>query len=66
MIALLRRWKYLILTFRDHAARLNRSVEVENCLLNCAAGKRAPLTQNEYRQLAYKLGVPYEFTRVKS
>lgn len=55
------RWKYVILTHRDYAARLNRSVEVESVLLACAAGKRPALSQKEYGQLAYKLGVPDEF-----
>lgn len=51
------RWKYVILTHRDYANRLNRSVEVENVLLACAAGKR-DLSKDECRQLAVKLGVP--------
>jgi hypothetical protein len=59
----LRRWKYLLLTFRDYAARLNRSVEVEQVLLTVAAGHRGPLTPAECRQLAIKLGVPTEFRK---
>lgn len=55
------RWKYVVLTYRDYAARLNRSVEVESVLLACAAGKRDMLSKEECRQLAYKLGVPDEF-----
>lgn len=55
------RWKYVILAHRDHAALLNRSVEVENILRACAAGKRDPLSKEECRQLAHLLGVPDEF-----
>lgn len=54
----LRRWKYALLTFRDYAARLNRSVEVENELWKLAAGKRPPFTPEEARALARKLGMP--------
>ncbi len=53
-----RRWKYLLLTFRDYTSRLNRCVDVENVLLACAAGKRPPPTPDECRALALKLGVP--------
>ena len=52
------RWKYVILTHKDYAARLNRSVEVEQALMDCAAGKRPALSKDECRQLAVKLGVP--------
>ncbi len=55
------RWKYVVLTYRDYAARLNRSVEVENVLLACAAGKRDALSKEECRLLAYKIGVPDVF-----
>jgi len=55
------RWKYIIQTHKDHAARLNRSVEVENVLLACASGKREMASRDECRALAYKLGVPDEF-----
>ena len=40
---------------------LNRRVEVENVLLNVAAGKRPMLTKDECRKLAYKLGIPSHF-----
>jgi len=52
------RWKYVIHTHKDYAARLNRSVEVEQALLDCASGKRPVLSRDECRQLAVKLGVP--------
>lgn len=55
------RWKCAALTFCDYAARLNRSVEVENVLMACAGGKREMLSKEECRQLACKLGVPDEF-----
>lgn len=55
------RWEYVILTHKDYAARLNRSVEVEQALMDCASGKRPALSKDEYRQLAVKLGVPDEF-----
>lgn len=50
------RWYYKLKTVRNHARMLNRSVEVQNVLLQCAAGKRAPLTRQECRELAMKLG----------
>ncbi len=52
------RWKYVILTLNDYTARLNRSVEVETVLFNCAAGKREMLSRQECRELAVKLGTP--------
>jgi hypothetical protein len=39
-------------------ADLNRRVEVETVLLSVFAGKRGPLTKEECRNLAFKLGVP--------
>lgn len=51
-------WYYTLRSIRAHAAALNRRVEVENVLLMTAAGKRPPLTPDECRQLAYRLGVP--------
>lgn len=55
------RWKYVILTYSDYANRLNRSVEVENVLLQVAQGKREQLSRDECRSLANKLGVPDAF-----
>lgn len=43
---------------RHHGDQLNRRVEVENILLAVASGKRPPLTPDECRALAYRLGVP--------
>jgi hypothetical protein len=55
-------WMYRIYLryrlIRDSADQLNRRVEVENVLLAVASGKRATLTPEECKQLAYKLGVP--------
>jgi hypothetical protein len=53
----IQRWKFILLTYRDYGSRLNRSVDVENALAECAAGKRPMLTRDECRQLALKLGV---------
>jgi hypothetical protein len=44
-------------------ADLNRRVDVENVLLSVAAGKRAALTPDECRDLAYRLGVPEEYRK---
>lgn len=55
------RWKYVVLTYRDYHNRLNRSVDVEIALWSVASGKRGPLTPDECRKLALKLGVPDEF-----
>lgn len=51
----------MVLTHRDYHNRLNRSVDVENALWSVASGKRGPLTPDECRKLALKLGVPDEF-----
>ena len=68
LLASMERWKwkflrlkYRVLTFRDHGARLNRSVEVEQALYDCAKGRREALTRDECALLAAKLGVPDEF-----
>ncbi len=70
LLASIQRWrwryvrlKYKVLTFHDYGARLNRSVEVQNRLLECAAGKGAALSRQECAVLAAKLGVPKEFRR---
>lgn len=42
----------------DRAKELNRRVEVEATLLDFATGKRGPLTPEEAKAMAYKLGVP--------
>lgn len=52
------RFIYTVKTFYDHAARLNRSVDVEQALNQVAAGKRGPLTPEECRKLANFLGCP--------
>lgn len=49
---------YRLRTFRDYGNRLNRSVDVESALLSVATGKRDPLSPDECRALAIKLGVP--------
>lgn len=63
IIRKLTRWRFVLLTFHDYAARLNRAVQVEATLLDCANGKRPPLTPDECQQLAVKLGVPEEFRK---
>lgn len=63
LIRWLRRWKYVALTFRSYGKRLNRSVEVEQALLDVAARSRPALTPEECRDLAIKLGVPEEYRR---
>lgn len=45
-------------TFKDHVDALNRRASVETVLWNVAAGKRPPLTPEECRTLALRLGVP--------
>lgn len=52
------RWYYTLVLFSRFGEMLNRRVEVENVLLNVAAGKRPMLTQGECRALAYKLAAP--------
>lgn len=54
LIRLRARWRIVI----NHGDELNRRVEIENVLLKVAAGKRPALSQDECRQLAYRLGVP--------
>jgi hypothetical protein len=54
------RWKYVVITYRDYARRLDRSVEVESVLRMVAAGKRPSLSAEECRALAQKLGHPPE------
>lgn len=53
------RWRII----RNHGDELNRRAEVEQALLNVARGKRPPLTADECRTLADKLGIP---SKVKS
>jgi hypothetical protein len=48
------RWRLI----RNSGDMLNRRVEVENVLLSVAKGKRPPLTPDECKALACKLGVP--------
>jgi hypothetical protein len=48
------KWELLL----DPGGMLNRRVDVENTLFNVAAGKRPPLTNEECRALAIKLGTP--------
>lgn len=54
----LTRLRYRLATFHDYGNRLNRSVDVENALMQVATGKRDLLTPDECRKLALKLGVP--------
>jgi hypothetical protein len=42
----------------DRAKELNRRVDVENALLEFAAGKREHFTPEEAKAMAHKLGVP--------
>lgn len=42
----------------DRARELNRRVDVENALLEFAAGKREHFTPEEAKAMAHKLGVP--------
>ena len=62
----LKRFLYLLRTFRDYEDRLKRSVSVENVLGAVAEGKRAPLTPDECRELSAKLGVPSYFQTRKT
>jgi len=41
---------------------LNRRTEVENVLLDVYKGKRPPLSTDEYKDIADKLGVPSEYS----
>jgi hypothetical protein len=54
----LTRLRFRLATFHDYGNRLNRSVDVENALMQVATGKRDLLTPDECRKLALKLGVP--------
>lgn len=51
-------WRWRLHNFRHAGQDLNRRVDVENVLLNVAAGKRPMLTREECRALALKLGTP--------
>ena len=53
----LRRFFFKLRTFRTYGARLNRAVAVE-ALIAAASGERGPLSREECRELALKLGVP--------
>jgi len=46
---------------RSYETSLNRRAAVEEVLFNVANGKRGPLTRDECRDLALKLGVPDDF-----
>jgi len=48
------RWRLIF----SHDEELNNRVSVENVLLSVASGKRQPLSPDECRGLAMKLGVP--------
>lgn len=52
------RWRII----RNSGDMLNRRVEVEQVLLDVARGKRGPLSPEECKALAYKLGVPSKVT----
>lgn len=52
------RWIYVIRTYRNYAADLNRRAEVEGVLLDAWKGKRPLPTQQQCYELAMKLGVP--------
>jgi hypothetical protein len=52
------RWKLRVQLIVNSGDMLNRRVEVENVLLSVASGKRQPLTPDECKALAYKLGMP--------
>lgn len=56
MMRLRARWRLI----RSHGQELNRRVDVENVLARVGAGKRGPLTADECRVLALKLGTPRE------
>lgn len=60
MRPLLMRLRYRWLFIRNHGAELNRRVDVENVLARVGAGKRGPLSADECRVLALKLGTPRE------
>jgi len=46
--------------------RINRSVPVEQELLDIANGKRPLPTAEDCRRMAMKLGVPTKYTKVKT
>jgi hypothetical protein len=54
----IKQWRLVLLTHQDYHRRLNRCSEVEAVLWSVASGKRGPLTPEECRQLAIKLGIP--------
>jgi hypothetical protein len=58
---MIRRFIAKAIIFHRYADDLNRRAEVENTLLSVSAGKRAMLSKDECKQLAYKLGVPSAF-----
>jgi len=55
------RWRYVLANHKHRHDRLNRCVDVESVLWAVASKKRGPLTPDECRELALKLGVPDEF-----
>jgi hypothetical protein len=54
----LHRFIFKLRTFRSYGDVLNRRTDVENVLRQVASGKREPLTAQDCRELADKLGIP--------
>lgn len=59
----LQRWCFALRSIRTHAAQMSARVDVENTLLDVAAGKRPMLSREECRAMAMKLGVPAHWNR---
>jgi len=55
---MIRRLKYKIIFLYHYAKSLNRRVEVEQYLLNCANGKTPLPDHDKCKELALKLGTP--------
>lgn len=59
----IRRWIYIIRTFKNHAKDLNRRAGVEQELWNCYHGKRELPDKEQCKKWALTLGVPDSFNK---
>lgn len=57
------RFKYLCVTFRNHAEMLNKKARVEAQMHQCIAGKEPMPDKAKLREWANILGVPERFRR---
>jgi hypothetical protein len=57
----LRRWRWVMRSYRNYAAELNRRAAVEQQLWDCWHGKRPLPDKAQCAEWARKLGVPEEF-----